>query len=357
MKKRWPIVRRWTVQATDEGRRTITTAELQEARICCLLGSAGLGKTYEIYELSAVERSSGRQVRVERLAALAGNSREIDMWQRARRQLARRLGEIELRDLGLALLPHLDAALERRVVLRARADRRERGVSPRGGLVICEDSDQPVQRLYGMTREGGLFEFCRNNVLLGGERGFAGDYRDAEWAGACFSPDGRWLAFTRFARAGRLNRVMLQRLGPGFALDGAAAEADASRALVPQLGADGFPRKDRGGKAGLDARQAGGVVSQPLAQDGMACHPECAQPMQDRPLEPGLARHLRIGVQGVQVAGQAIDQRRLRQGRSTPNWAPCRRCCHSPGRFWPTIECRPVRLRALPLWRPPKPRA
>ncbi len=66
-------------------------------------------------------------------------------------------------------------------------------LSPRGGLVICEDSDQPVQRLYGMTPDGGLFEFCRNNVRLDGAQGFAGDYRDAEWAGACFSPDGRWL--------------------------------------------------------------------------------------------------------------------------------------------------------------------
>lgn len=66
-------------------------------------------------------------------------------------------------------------------------------LSPRGGLVICEDSDQPVQRLYGMDRLGGLFEFCRNNVQLEGERGFTGDFRGAEWAGACFSPDGRWL--------------------------------------------------------------------------------------------------------------------------------------------------------------------
>ncbi len=66
-------------------------------------------------------------------------------------------------------------------------------LSPRGGLVICEDSDQPVQRLYGMDGQGGLFEFCRNNVQLDGERGFTGDYRGAEWAGACFSPDGRWL--------------------------------------------------------------------------------------------------------------------------------------------------------------------
>jgi secreted PhoX family phosphatase len=66
-------------------------------------------------------------------------------------------------------------------------------LSPRGGLVICEDSDQPVQRLYGMTGGGGLFEFCRSNVLLDGHAGFSGDFRGAEWAGACFSPDGKWL--------------------------------------------------------------------------------------------------------------------------------------------------------------------
>lgn len=66
-------------------------------------------------------------------------------------------------------------------------------LSPRGGLVICEDSEQPEQRLYGMTRGGGLFEFARNNVRLDGHGGFAGDYRGEEWAGACFSPDGKWL--------------------------------------------------------------------------------------------------------------------------------------------------------------------
>ena len=44
-----------------------------------------------------------------------------------------------------------------------------------------------------MTSAGGLFEFCRNNVRLDGSMGFAGDFRDEEWAGACFSPDGKWL--------------------------------------------------------------------------------------------------------------------------------------------------------------------
>ncbi len=65
--------------------------------------------------------------------------------------------------------------------------------SPRGGLVICEDSRQPAQRLYGMAASGELFEFCCNNVRLDGQYGVHGDFRGAEWAGACFSPDGKWL--------------------------------------------------------------------------------------------------------------------------------------------------------------------
>jgi Tol biopolymer transport system component/DNA-binding winged helix-turn-helix (wHTH) protein len=39
------------------------------------------------------------------------------------------------------------------------------------------------------------------------------------------SRDGRWLAFTRFTRTGRLNRVVLQRLGPGYAPAGAPEPA------------------------------------------------------------------------------------------------------------------------------------
>jgi secreted PhoX family phosphatase len=36
--------------------------------------------------------------------------------------------------------------------------------------------------------------FAQNNVVLQGEKnGFKGDFRNKEWAGACFSPDGQWL--------------------------------------------------------------------------------------------------------------------------------------------------------------------
>ncbi len=66
-------------------------------------------------------------------------------------------------------------------------------VSPRGGLVLCEDGTaNPC--VHGLTRDGKIVRFARNNVVLKGERnGFTGDFRDREFAGATFSPDGRWL--------------------------------------------------------------------------------------------------------------------------------------------------------------------
>lgn len=67
-------------------------------------------------------------------------------------------------------------------------------VSPRGWLVLCEDGDVKPQRLHGLTTDGRMFPLAANHVTLRGERnGFEGDFRDSEWAGASFSPDGRWL--------------------------------------------------------------------------------------------------------------------------------------------------------------------
>jgi secreted PhoX family phosphatase len=66
-------------------------------------------------------------------------------------------------------------------------------VSPRGGLVLCEDGTaNPC--VHGLSTDGRIFRFARNNVLLAGEtRGLTGDFRASEFAGATFSPDGRWL--------------------------------------------------------------------------------------------------------------------------------------------------------------------
>ena len=66
-------------------------------------------------------------------------------------------------------------------------------LGPNGLVVLCEDSKQPVQRLYGLDRQGGLFELARNNTQLDNVLGHSGDFRGAEWAGACFSADGRTL--------------------------------------------------------------------------------------------------------------------------------------------------------------------
>jgi hypothetical protein len=70
-------------------------------------------------------------------------------------------------------------------------------VTPRGGLLLCEDAagDQFVgERLVGLTLDGNTFTFAQNNVTLRGERnGLTGDFTHSEWAGPCYSPDGRWL--------------------------------------------------------------------------------------------------------------------------------------------------------------------
>jgi len=66
-------------------------------------------------------------------------------------------------------------------------------VSPRGGLVLCEDGDAD-NYVRGLTLAGAIFPFAKNNVVLDGERnGFAGDFRHREFAGAVYDPAGDWL--------------------------------------------------------------------------------------------------------------------------------------------------------------------
>jgi uncharacterized protein len=55
-------------------------------------------------------------------------------------------------------------------------------VSPRGGIVLCEDGYAP-NYLRGLTPEGRIFDLARNMIDGGG----------GEFAGATFSPDGRTL--------------------------------------------------------------------------------------------------------------------------------------------------------------------
>ncbi len=67
-------------------------------------------------------------------------------------------------------------------------------VSPRGGIILCEDGDLDGQRLQGLTRQGEIFPFAQNNVVLNGEKnGIVGDFRGREFAGATFGPNGKYL--------------------------------------------------------------------------------------------------------------------------------------------------------------------
>jgi uncharacterized repeat protein (TIGR03803 family) len=70
-------------------------------------------------------------------------------------------------------------------------------VSPRGGLVLCEDGGGD-EYLHGLTLDGQIFPLARNNAdLRGGTAGKAvapNDYRGSEWAGATFEvKHGQWL--------------------------------------------------------------------------------------------------------------------------------------------------------------------
>lgn len=65
-------------------------------------------------------------------------------------------------------------------------------VSPRGGIVICEDGGGE-QFLRGLTRDGRLFDLVRTNAV-----------ETTEFAGSCFSPDGRYLFFNQQGSTNRL---------------------------------------------------------------------------------------------------------------------------------------------------------
>jgi secreted PhoX family phosphatase len=80
-------------------------------------------------------------------------------------------------------------------------------VSPRGGLLICEDggnvTDQfgPGLRLMGLAEHGEVFIFAKNNIQVtasqltaaGKSSSLSGDHRSNEFAGGCFDPTGRYL--------------------------------------------------------------------------------------------------------------------------------------------------------------------
>jgi hypothetical protein len=79
-------------------------------------------------------------------------------------------------------------------------------VSPRGGILLCEDGEPvtdsygPGTRVLGLTAEGQSYTLMKNNVRLSqqeigaaGKSVQPGDYRGGELAGVCFDPAGEVL--------------------------------------------------------------------------------------------------------------------------------------------------------------------
>jgi secreted PhoX family phosphatase len=79
-------------------------------------------------------------------------------------------------------------------------------VSPRGGVLACEDGGGTMDeygfgnRLLGLTTSGESYLFAKNNVVLSdadvrriGKKVAANDYRGSEFCGACFDPTGQFL--------------------------------------------------------------------------------------------------------------------------------------------------------------------
>lgn len=81
-------------------------------------------------------------------------------------------------------------------------------VSPRGGLLMCEDANSSSvdeygvgERLMGLTTKGGIFIFAKNNYEVDAESllrvgklsAHAGNKRDSEFCGACFDTSGKTL--------------------------------------------------------------------------------------------------------------------------------------------------------------------
>jgi len=94
-------------------------------------------------------------------------------------------------------------------------------VSPRGGVLLCEDGGGSTDtfgtgaRLLGLNPAGEAYIFCKNNIILSaaqiaaaGKTVGPSDYRGIEFCGACFEP------------AGRVLFVNIQQPGITFAITG-----------------------------------------------------------------------------------------------------------------------------------------
>src|SRR6266404_6424783 len=85
--------------------------------------------------------------------------------------------------------------------------------------------------------------------------------------------------------------------------------------FLEQFEADRFARKDGLAESREKLGEPVGIVVAKLADQAEAGDPEAAQSVKDRPLETGGRRRRGVGVDGVVVAVQPVDQRLPGNGR------------------------------------------
>src|SRR5262249_39664501 len=99
----------------------------------------------------------------------------------------------------------------------------------------------------------------------------------------------------------------------GLAAFGLRGERDLSGLDLPHVGGDGLAGEDDAGEPHLERLEPLRVVVAPRRQDGAPGVPVGAEPVQDGTVEAAHGRELRIGVQRIHVAREAIDERLLRE--------------------------------------------
>ncbi len=107
----WGIDRQWLVKSGDN-RRTTSTSQLPGLGVSCILGAAGLGKTYELDSLARSLQEAGTCVVQRRLVDLS-----VDLSGRSLRDGLRELSD-ELRNHPPDTVLLLDALDEAMIPIR-----------------------------------------------------------------------------------------------------------------------------------------------------------------------------------------------------------------------------------------------
>lgn len=175
-------------------------------------------------------------------------------------------------------------------------------VAPFGDLFLCEDAEAP-QFVRGLTPEGQIYDFARSTT------------RQAEFCGACFSPDGQTLFFNQQGDREDETAVTYAVWGPFASRAGLAQapapspEATSSPEATPSPGDGAGSSPSAGSGSEGDNGRSGRSTGTATADPGPSGRAGDALPF------TGFAAGLSAGAGGLLVGLGAILRRREAQAR------------------------------------------